>query len=109
MELHHPARLIPELILARTLSYWVNYTEDMIFIMPGQTDLIEGIPGIRAAVENLNAAVPAGFEITGLRHIEGENEVLTICSSGEKGTDISICASGRRSQRGPVRCLAPLG
>ena len=57
-----------------------DYTQDMIFIMPGQTDLIEGIPDFRAAVENLGAAVPAGFEITGLRHIEGETEVVTICS-----------------------------
>ncbi len=56
-----------------------DYTEDMIFVMPGQTDLIEGIPGFRAAIENLGAAVPAGFEVTGLRHIEGENEVATIC------------------------------
>lgn len=57
-----------------------DYTEDMIFVMPGQTDVIEGIPGFRAAVENLSAAVPAGFEITGLRHIEGDSEVVTICS-----------------------------
>ncbi len=57
-----------------------DYTQDMIFIMPGQTDLIEGIPDFRAAVENLGAATPAGWEITGLRHVEGENEVVTICS-----------------------------
>ena len=57
-----------------------DYTEDMIFVMPGQTDLIEGIPGFRAAVEKLGAAVPAGFEITGLRHIEENDEVMTICS-----------------------------
>jgi len=57
-----------------------DYTEDMIFIMPGQTDLIEGIPDFRAAVENLGAAVPAGFEVTGLRHIESEDEVVTICA-----------------------------
>jgi ketosteroid isomerase-like protein len=57
-----------------------DYTQDMIFIMPGQADLIEGIPGFRAAVENLGAAVPAGFEIEALRHIEGESEVVTICS-----------------------------
>jgi ketosteroid isomerase-like protein len=57
-----------------------DYTQDMIFIMPGQSDLIEGIPDFRAAVENLGAAAPAGFEITGLRHTEGENEVVTICS-----------------------------
>jgi len=41
--------------------------------VPGQTDLIESIPGFRAAV-------PAGFEITGLRNFEGETEIVTICS-----------------------------
>jgi ketosteroid isomerase-like protein len=57
-----------------------DYTEDMIFIMPGQTDILEGIPDFRAAVENLGAAVPPGFEVTGLRHIEGDGEVVTICA-----------------------------
>ncbi len=57
-----------------------DYTEDIIFIMPGQTDLIEGIPDFRAAIENFGTAVPTGFEIIGLRHIEGENDVATICS-----------------------------
>ena len=57
-----------------------DYTEDMIFVMPGQTDLIEGVPAFRAAVENLGAAVPAGFEVTGLRHIAGAGEVVTPCS-----------------------------
>ena len=57
-----------------------DYTQDMTFIMPGQADLIEGIQDFRAAVKDLNAAVPAGFEIEALRHIEGENEVVTICS-----------------------------
>jgi ketosteroid isomerase-like protein len=57
-----------------------DYTDDMIFIMPGQDDVLKGIPDFRAAVENLGAAVPAGFEITGLQHIEGPGEVVTICS-----------------------------
>ena len=57
-----------------------DYTEDMIFIMPGQTDKLEGIPDFRAAVENLGAAVPSGFAVTDLRHIEGDSEVVTICA-----------------------------
>ena len=57
-----------------------DYTEDMIFVMPGQEDVLEGIPDFRAAGENLGAAVPAGFEVTGLRHIEEDGEVVTICS-----------------------------
>ena len=56
-----------------------DYTEDMIFVMPGQTDITRGIHDFRVAVENLGAAVPAGFEITGLRQIEGDGEVVTIC------------------------------
>lgn len=68
-----------------------DYTEDTIFIMPGQTDLVAGIPGFRAAVEN--AVVPAGFEITGLEHIEGENEVMTICSWKSTTVDASQLAA----------------
>ena len=56
-----------------------DYTEDMIFVMPGQKDVIHGVRDFRAAVENLGEAVPAGFEITGLRQIEGDGEVVTIC------------------------------
>ncbi len=56
-----------------------DYTEDMIFVMPGQKDVIHGVRDFRAAVENLGAAVPAGFEITGLRQIVGDGEVVTIC------------------------------
>ncbi len=56
-----------------------DYTDDMIFVMPGQTDIIRGVRDFRAAVENLGAAVPTGFEITGLRQIEGDGEVVTIC------------------------------
>ena len=57
-----------------------DYTEDMIFVMPGQTDVVTGIPDFRAAVENLGSAVPSGFEVTGLRHIEADGEVVTICA-----------------------------
>lgn len=58
-----------------------DYTDDMVFIMPGQNDLIEGIPDFRAAIERIfGTDSPAGLEITGLRHIEGEGEVVTIWS-----------------------------
>jgi hypothetical protein len=42
-----------------------DYTEDVIFIMPGQAYLAEGIPEFRAALENFGAAAPAGFEADG--------------------------------------------
>ncbi len=55
-----------------------DYVEDMRFIMPGQTDLLEGRQGFRAALDGLGEILPPGFEITGLRQIEGENEVVSI-------------------------------
>lgn len=55
-----------------------DYTTDMCFIMPGQADLLEGRDPFRAALNNLGALLPAGFEITALRHLEGENEVVSI-------------------------------
>ena len=57
-----------------------DYTEDIIFVMPGQTDVIKGIPDFRAAVENLGAVAPSGWEVTAIWHIEGDGEVVTICS-----------------------------
>ena len=57
-----------------------DYTEDVIFVMPGQTDILNGIPDFRAVVENLGAAAPSGFDVTGIRHREGDGEVVTICA-----------------------------
>jgi ketosteroid isomerase-like protein len=51
-----------------------DYEEDMIFIMPGQTDVLEGRQAFRSALEIL----APGFEITGMRQIEGGNEVVSI-------------------------------
>ena len=66
-----------------------DYTTDMIFIMPGQTDVLNGIPDFRAAVENLGENAPAGFEVTGLRHIERDDEVVTICAWKSDKVDAS--------------------
>jgi len=55
-----------------------DYTEDMIFIMPGQNDVLEGRATFRAALDGFGDIVPAGFEITGLRHIETGDEVVSI-------------------------------
>lgn len=56
----------------------VDYVEDMIFIMPGQNDVLEGRQTFRAALDGLGEILPPGFEITGLRQLEGENEVVSI-------------------------------
>lgn len=55
-----------------------DYVEDMTFIMPGQTDVLEGRQAFRSALDGLGQILPPGFKITGLRHIEGENEVISI-------------------------------
>ena len=55
-----------------------DYVEDMTFIMPGQLDVIEGRRAFRNALDGLDVILPPGFEITGLRQLEGENEVVSI-------------------------------
>jgi ketosteroid isomerase-like protein len=55
-----------------------DYVEDMTFIMPGQADVLEGRQAFRAALDGLSEILPPGFEITGLRQIEGGNEVVSI-------------------------------
>jgi ketosteroid isomerase-like protein len=55
-----------------------DYVEDMTFIMPGQGDVLEGRQAFRKALDSLGEILPPGFEITGLRQIEGGNEVVSI-------------------------------
>jgi len=55
-----------------------DYIEEMIFIMPGQTDVLKGRRAFREALNSLGTILPPGFEITGLRNIEGDNEVVSI-------------------------------
>ena len=55
-----------------------DYVEDMTFIMPGQADILEGRQAFRTALDGLGEILPPGFEITELRQLEGENEVVSI-------------------------------
>lgn len=55
-----------------------DYMENMTFIMPGQTDVLEGRQAFRSALDGLGEILPPGFEITGLRQIEGGAEVVSI-------------------------------
>lgn len=55
-----------------------DYLEEMTFIMPGQSDLLEGRAAFRSALNGIGELFPSGFEITGLRQVEGENEVVSI-------------------------------
>lgn len=56
-----------------------DYVDDMIFVMPGQTDIVRGRQGFREALNGIGEMLPSGFEITGLRHVEGAREVVSIC------------------------------
>lgn len=55
-----------------------DYVDDMIFIMPGQGDVLEGRTAFRTALDSLGSILPPGFEIIGLRQAEGQGEVVTI-------------------------------
>jgi ketosteroid isomerase-like protein len=55
-----------------------DYVEDMVFVMPGQADVLEGRQAFRAALDGLGQILPPGFEITALRQAEGKNEVVSI-------------------------------
>jgi hypothetical protein len=55
-----------------------DYVEGMRFIMPGQANVLEGRQAFRAALNGLAEILPPGFEITGLRQIEGKDEVVSV-------------------------------
>jgi ketosteroid isomerase-like protein len=55
-----------------------DYTEDMIFSMPGQNDILEGTVAFRSALEVLGTLLPPGFDITSLRQIGDNGEVVSI-------------------------------
>jgi ketosteroid isomerase-like protein len=56
------------------------YSEDMIFVIPGQNDVLRGRSAFRSALENIGEALPPGFEIMELRYFSGENngEVVNV-------------------------------
>ncbi len=55
-----------------------DYTEDMVFIMPGQSDVLKGRQAFRDALDSLGAALPAGFAIASIRQIGEMGEVVSI-------------------------------
>ncbi len=72
-------------------SLVADYVEGMTFIMPGQTDILEGRQAFRAALDGLGEILPPGFEITGLRQLEGGNEVISIVEwKSEKVADSQL-------------------
>lgn len=55
-----------------------DYTEDMIFAMPGQNDVLNGKLAFRDALNNLGAALPPGFNITSIRQVGETGEVVSL-------------------------------
>ncbi len=55
-----------------------DYSDDMIFVMPGQNDRLEGKSAFRSALENIGAALPPGFDISAIRQIGESGEVVSI-------------------------------
>tara|TARA_B110000091_G_scaffold14247_1_gene13597 strand:- start:1772 stop:2131 length:360 start_codon:yes stop_codon:yes gene_type:complete len=55
-----------------------DYVDGMKFIMPGQTNMLEGRQEFRSALNGLDSILPPGFEIMELRQIEGVSEVVSI-------------------------------
>ena len=55
-----------------------DYVDDMVFVMPGQDDVLEGRAAFRAALNGLGDILPRGLEITGLRQFEDDGEVVSI-------------------------------
>jgi len=71
-----------------------DYVEDMIFVMPGQNDVLTGKPAFRDALGNLGAALPPGFEIRSIRQIGETGEVVSIlewcCTKLPGGSQIAV-------------------
>jgi ketosteroid isomerase-like protein len=82
-----------------------DYVEDMKFIMPGQADVLEGREAFRAALDDLADILPPGFEITRLRQIEGDDEVVSIVEW--KSAKVILSSGEARSNeevRRPLNC-----
>ncbi|ROT96148.1 nuclear transport factor 2 family protein [Marinobacter sp. R17] len=70
-----------------------DYVENMVFVMPGQEDVLEGRQAFRSALDGLGGILPPGFEITGLQHLEGADEMVSIVgwkSSKIGGSQLSV-------------------
>lgn len=55
-----------------------DYTTDMVFVMPGQADMVHGKIAFRSALDNIGAALPQGFAITAMRQIGDDGEVVSV-------------------------------
>jgi len=69
------------------------YAEDMIFVLPGQNDVLRGRAAFRSALDSIGQALPPGFKITDLRYCSGENEIVNVVEfTADKIPQGSQCA-----------------
>ena len=69
------------------------YAEDMIFVLPGQNDVLQGRTAFRSALDNIGQALPPGFDIKDLRYCQGDNEIMNVLEfTADKLPDGSQCA-----------------
>ncbi len=69
------------------------YAEDMIFVLPGQNDVLEGRAAFRQALDSIGEALPPGFNITDLRYFPGEDEIVNVVEfTADKLAGGSQCA-----------------
>ena len=54
------------------------YAEDMIFVLPGQEDVLEGRNAFRKALDGIGEALPPGFDIKDLRYCPGDDEIVNV-------------------------------
>jgi len=71
-----------------------DYTDDMIFVMPGQNDVLAGTTAFREALENIGTALPPGFEFVSFRQIGDSGEVVSIvewkCDKVPGGSQLAV-------------------
>ena len=67
--------------------------EDLVFVLPGQDDVLKGRKAFRAALDNIGAALPPGFDINDLRYCPGDGEIVNVIEfTADKLQGGSLCA-----------------
>lgn len=71
-----------------------DYIEDMVFVMPGQADVLTGRAAFRSALDGLGGLLPKGFAITSIRQIGEGTEVVSIlewtCDRIPQGSQLAV-------------------
>ena len=50
----------------------------MIFVFPGQKDVLRGKTAFRSVLDDIGHVLPLVLEVTGLRHCAGDDEVVSL-------------------------------